>query len=243
MFVVKQKSGFDLKAKFTVILVRPENPENIGQVARAMKNTGFEELRLVKVKSLGPKAFITAVHAREILEQAHYYTDVGSATADLNVVFAATAKRRKNFPSFSLREAVEKIFHFLPSVKVGLLFGNERTGLTSDELRSSNFRFSIPQAARQPSYNLASAVLITLFNIFAHSNHKDEKIKREEPLSRKEQEECIRLILDKLEKRRFIHRTSKRHMTEMIYDLFGRFALTEKDRKLLLALFSKGIDR
>jgi tRNA/rRNA methyltransferase len=49
--------------------------------------------------------------------------------------------------------------------------------------------------------------------------------------------------LDKLEKRRFIHRTNKRHMTEMIYDLFGRFALTEKDRKLLLALFSKGIDR
>ena len=243
MYVVKRKSGFDLKAKFTVILVRPENPENIGQVARAMKNTGFEELRLVKVKSLGQKALKTAVHARDILEQAKYYADVGSATADLNEVFAATAKRRKNFPSISLREAVEKSFRFPSSVKTGLLFGNERTGLTSGELRSSNFRFSIPQAARQPSYNLASAVLITLFDIYAHCIHIDDKIKREEPLSRKEQEECIRLILDKLEKRRFIHRTNKRHMTEMIYDLFGRFALTEKDRKLLLALFSKGIDR
>lgn len=239
----KEKSEFDLKTKFKVILVRPENPENIGQVARAMKNTGFEELRLVNVKNPGPAALKTAVHSRQILEQAKTYTDVGRATEDLHLIFAATAKRRKNFSSFSLKEAVENIFRFPSSMRIGLLFGNERTGLTSDELRSSNFRFSIPQAARQPSYNLASAVLLTLFHIYTFHNHTDEEIKPEEPLSRQEQEECIRLILGRLEERKFIHRTNRRHMTEMIFDLFGRFALTAKDRKLLLAVFSKGIDR
>ena len=38
---------------FSVILARPENPENIGLVARAMANTGFNDLRLTGVKSLG----------------------------------------------------------------------------------------------------------------------------------------------------------------------------------------------
>lgn len=242
MNAAEQKSRFELKRKFVVILARPESQENIGLVARAMKNTGFEELRLVKVKNLGPKVFKTAVHAGEVLERAQFYPDVDSSTADLNLVFAATAKSRKNFPALLLKEAMEKIFRFPPQTNIGLLFGNERTGLASEELRCSNFRFTIPQAARQPSYNLASAVLITLFHIFAHRSHKDIDISQEKPLSREEQEECICLVLDKLEKRRFIHRTNKRHMTEMIYDLFGRFALTAKDRKLLLALFSKGLD-
>ena len=165
------------------------------------------------------------------------------ATADLDIIFASTSKIRKNFPSLSLKDAVKEMFQFPASTKIGLLFGSERTGLTSDELRSSNFRFMIPQATKQPSYNLASAVLLTLFHIFAYDNFREGETTREKPLSRKEQEECIRLILRKLEQNNFIHSTNKRHMTEMIYDLFGRFALTSKDRKLLLALFSKAVSQ
>lgn len=229
--------------KFAVVLVRPKNPENIGLVARNMKNTGFEKLRLVGVTGVDKKSYVTAVHARDILQRATFYSDVSKATTDLDIIFASTSKTRKNFPSLSLKDAVKEMFQFPASIKIGLLFGSERTGLTSEELRSSNFRFMIPQATRQPSYNLASAVLLTLFHIFAYDNFKEVETKREKPLSRKEQEECIRLILRKLEKSNFIHSTNKRHMTEMIYDLFGRFALTSKDRRLLLALFSKAVSQ
>jgi TrmH family RNA methyltransferase len=232
----------DLKEKFSVILSRPENPENIGLVARSMKNTGFGELRLVGVQRIDEKSRKTAVHAQDILKKALLYQDLSSAVEDLNLVFAATAKTRKNFSSLSLQEAVEEMFRFPRTAKIGLLFGNERTGLLSEELKSSNFRFTIPQAGRQPSYNLASAVLLTLFHIYTHGNFKKEDNVKEKPLSRKEQEECIRLILSKLEKRNFIHKTNRRHMTDMIYDLFGRMTLTEKDRKLVLALFSKAIE-
>ncbi len=228
----------DPKEKFIVVLVRPENPENVGLVARSMKNTGFEELRLVQITEIDPKSRKTAVHAQDILKRARLYPDLGDAVADLHVVFAATSKQRKNFPVVSLEKAVEEIFLYPPATRIGLLFGNERTGLTSEELKHSNTRFMIPQSGKQPSYNLAAAVLLTLFPIFAYErgNHVEA---REKPLPRKEQEECIRLILDKLEERKFIHETNRRHMTEMFYDLFGRMALTEKDRKLVLALFSK----
>lgn len=229
------------RERLCVILARPAKPENIGLAARAMKNTGFESLRIVGLDRLDRKSFITAVHAEEILKKSSFYPDLKEAGSDLNVILASTSKKRKNFPLFSLKAAVDRIFQFPPSARIGLLFGNEITGLTSEELERANFRFTIPQAGDQPSYNLASAVLITLFSIFTQ-NRVDTGFAFEQPLPWKEQEESIRMILRKLENKKFIHETNKRHVTEMVFSLFGRTALTEKDRNLLLALFAKGPD-
>lgn len=254
----------DPRERLAVVLVRPESLENIGLAARAMKNTGFRELRVVgrsKVEIAFPR---TAVHAKDILKEASFYADLASATADINVVFASTAKPRQNFSVLPLDEAVSKMFAFPPNARIGLLFGNERTGLTSAELAASNYRWTIPQASRQPSYNLAAAVLITLFEIFRRvimgsvpssrarrlliAGAKEEKTERFSffdgaangavPLPRREQEECIRLIIRKLEEREFIHPTNKRHTVEMLHDLLGRLAMTDRDRRLLLAMFS-----
>lgn len=254
----------DPRERFAVVLVRPESVENIGLAARAMKNTGFHNLRVVgrsKVEIACPR---TAVHAKDILKEASFYTDLASATADLNVVFASTAKPRHNFSVLPLDEAVPKMLSFLPEAGIGLLFGNERTGLTSAELAASNFRWTIPQASRQPSYNLAAAVLITLFEVFRRLKmgtvlfsrdpvprivrSTEEKTgpapffcgaaTREVPLPRTDQEQCIRLIIQKLEERGFIHPTNRRHTTQMLHDLLGRLAMTDRDRKLLLAMFS-----
>lgn len=231
--------GTILKDKFAVILCRPESPENIGLVARNMKNTGFDDLRLVGISSLGKKAFVTAVHAREILKNARLYAKVADATENLDVVFAATAKARKNFSLLPLEEALKKMFDFAGITRIGILFGNERTGLTSGELLHSSFRFKIPQSGIQPSYNLASAVLITLFSIFS-SQVSDMDAVYGQPLSRKEQEVCIQRILLNLEKKGFSHKTNKKHVEEMVFDLFGRLTMTAEDRRLLLALFSTG---
>lgn len=231
-----------LKNRLFVILARPKKSDNIGLAARAMKNTGFENLRLVGLDRLERKSFVTAVHAQEILKRASFFPDLQEACCDLNIILASTSKRRKNFPLLPLDEAVSKIFQFPDTIRIGLLFGNEITGLTSDELSLANFRFTIPQVGVQPSYNLASAVLLTLFAIFAH-NSDESDMTAEKPLSWKDQEDCIRLILEKLEEKQFIHKTNRKHVTEMLFSLFGRLAMTEKERNLLLAIFSKGPDR
>jgi len=244
----------DPRDRFVVVLARPESVENIGLAARAMKNTGFRHLRVVGRSKAGIVSSRTAVHAQDILKEASFPADLHAATADLNVVFASTAKPRQNFSVLPLDEAVSKMFTFLPEARVGLLFGNERTGLTSAELSASNCRWTIPQASRQPSFNLAAAVLITLFEIFRRLRMEGGKAGPAPfpsagaappiPLPRREQEECIRLILAKLEERGFIHPTNRRHTTEMIHDLLGRLAMTDRDRKLLLAMFSHaGLDR
>ena len=65
----------DVKKKFAVILVNPKHPENIGLVARSMKNTGFKHLRIVGLKAFGEKTMATAVYARDILINARFYLD------------------------------------------------------------------------------------------------------------------------------------------------------------------------
>jgi len=230
-----------MKPEFFVVLVRPEHPANIGLVARGMKNTGFGRLRLVGIPRLEEESYKTAVHSGDILDSAQIFDRLEEATGDLEAVFAATSKRRKSYSGLPLEEAVSKMFPFPPSTRLGLLFGNERTGLLSEELKYSNFRFAIPQATHQPSYNLAGAALITLFRIYTHRPQRFEGGAPEKPLTLVDQKNCMDMILDKLEKKGFIHETNKRHMTGMIHDLFGRLVMTERDRRLLLALFSKGI--
>jgi len=225
---------------FFVILARPESPENIGMVARAMTNCGFHDLRLAGIENLQDKAYITAVHAHEVLRRARFFPDTDAAARDIDLVFAATGKIRKNFSSIGFSEAVEKMAACRSETRVGLLFGNERTGLTSRELRSSNFRFWIPQASPQPSYNLAGAVLLTLFSLALRGERPRLKDPESRLLSREEQEDCIQRIIAGLAERAFIHETNRRHMSERIYDLLGRMAITARDRKLLLALFAKG---
>jgi len=227
-----------------VILVRPENPENIGLAARAMKNTGFSELRLAGVRRVSPGAFRTAVHAEEILVGAKLFPTLEEATADLQFVAASTAKRRKLATWVTWDEAAGRITDLPPTIRVGLLFGNERTGLTGAELGRANLVFTIPQAGRQPSYNLGAAVLLTLYTLFVRggSGPRDAVLERDAPLPRREQDETIDRVIAKLSGRGFIHRTNRDHVSAWVRDYFGRTAMTARDRGFLLAMFDKNFD-
>jgi tRNA/rRNA methyltransferase len=224
-----------------VILVQPQSPENIGLIARNMKNTGFKHLRIVKPAKVTEKSYVVAVHSKEILENARFFDNLEDAVSDLGVIFASTSKKRSNFTLIPFSKAVEIIYSYPPSTKIGLLFGNERTGLTSEEIKHSNYLFYIPQIGKKPSYNLASAVLLTLFHIFSYKFQIPGEI-IDKPISRKEQEKMIELIISKLEEKGVIHSTNKRHIGEMIHDIFGKAYLTERNKRLLLSIFSKGID-
>jgi TrmH family RNA methyltransferase len=235
-----RESRLPVRRPISVILSKPEQPDNLGLVARAMKNTGFQDLRLVGLSSVPEKAFSVAVHSQDILRRARLLPSLEEATADLNLVLAGTVRFRKDFISLSLEEAVRSLFRFPVSTRLGLLFGNERTGLSREELRRTNACFVIPQAVSQPSYNLAAAVLLTLYAIFDYGREPQPIVFRR-PLPRPDQEECIGRICLKLEEAGFIHDTNRRQLTDRIHGLFGRMALAAEDKALLLAIFTKGL--
>ena len=79
------------------ILVRPQLGENIGSVARALKNFNFSKLRIVNPRSGWPnqKAMVTSVGAKDILQSSKVYNSLDKSIGDLDLVFATTSRIRK----------------------------------------------------------------------------------------------------------------------------------------------------
>ena len=79
------------------ILVRPQLGENIGSVARAIKNFNITKLRIVNPKCEWPnkKAIATSVGAKDILKTTKIYKSLEESLDDLDLVFASSSRIRK----------------------------------------------------------------------------------------------------------------------------------------------------
>ena len=228
-------------ARLAVVLVRPDSPENIGLAARGMANTGFADLRIVGLDRLEPPAWRTAIHAESIIEGTRFFPSLGEAVSDREIVLGSTARVRHDFPLVPLAEAVARIEEYPAAARVGLVFGNERTGLTQEELGLANVRFHIPQASRQPSYNLGVAVTLTLHAI-AFRQGPPPALRRDLPLDHNAQAEAGRRFSAMLDSLGFMHDTNRDFIVEKVRDIFFRMALTVKDRDIILAMFRKSLE-
>ena len=227
--------------RFAVVLVRPDSPENIGLAARGMANTGFGDLRLVGLERLEAPAWRTAIHADGILERARFFASLDEAVADRELVLGSTARVRHDFPLVPLEEAAGRAAEYPASARIGLVFGNERTGLTQEELGLANVRFHIPQAGRPPSYNLGVAVTLTLHAI-AFRGGPPPALRRHPPLDHAAQAEAGRRFRDLLDGLGFMHDTNRDFIAAKVEDIFFRMALTTKDRDIILAMFRKALE-
>ena len=228
-------------SRFAVVLVRPDSSENIGLAARGMANTGFSDLRIVGLDKLEPPAWRTAIHAESVIEGARFFVSLEDAVSDLQLVLGSTARVRHNFPLVTLADGVRRLDEYPAGTRIGLVFGNERTGLTQEEIGLTNMRFHIPQAARQPSYNLGVAVTLTLHAI-AFENAPPPAVHKDLPLTHSEQAEAGRRFREMLDSLGFIHDTNRAFITEKVQDIFFRMALTAKDRDIILAMFRKALE-
>ena len=115
------------------ILVRPQIGENIGSVARAIKNFGIKHLRIVNPRCIWPnqKALATSVGARDILKSTKVYNSIEKSIGDLDIIFASTSRVRSiNKKIISILDLKSK---FKRKRKIGILFGPEASGLSNDE--------------------------------------------------------------------------------------------------------------
>jgi tRNA/rRNA methyltransferase len=147
-----------------IILVYPQLGENIGMVARAMANFGLSELRLVSPRDGWPseKARSAASRADHVIDAAKVYDTLPEALADLNFVYATTARDRYGYkPVRSPLVAAETLRNrFNIGEATGILFGRERTGLTNEEVALADEIVTFPVNPAFASLNLAQAVLL-----------------------------------------------------------------------------------
>ena len=147
-----------------IILVRPQLGENIGKAARAMLNFGLTEMRLVSPRDgwPNPSAGPAAAGADVVLEQARVYQSVADATADCDHVFATTVRKRGIIkPVMNPDEAANAVR--AGTGRSAILFGAERSGLSSDDVALARTIITVPVNPAFGSLNLAQAVILVAY--------------------------------------------------------------------------------
>jgi tRNA/rRNA methyltransferase len=147
-----------------IILVEPQLGENIGAAARAMANFGLVDLRLVAPRDGWPndKARAAASRADHVIDAARVFLRCEEAVADLNFVYATTARIRDlPKPVVGPREATGALRERIGAGQAaGILFGRERWGLTNEEIALADAIITFPVNPAFASLNIAQAVLL-----------------------------------------------------------------------------------
>jgi len=158
-------------SRVRVVLVEPQEPMNVGAVARAMRNFGLARLYLVNpAPRVGPpwarEAYWLAVHAEEILDRAVAVDSLMEALADVQLVIATTGRPRELYPApvVPAWEVPARVLSV--EGEAALVFGRETFGLTNEELALAHVIGTIPTAPEQPSLNLAQAVVVFAYELF-----------------------------------------------------------------------------
>ncbi len=152
-----------------VVLVEPSHPGNIGAAARAMKTMGLSQLVLVNpLRYPDPQAEWRAAAATDVLDQCRVCESLDEAIADCHWVVGASARpRRIPWPVADVRAAARKLLAEAAAGQVAVLFGREADGLSNDELQRCNAHLRIPASPDYPSLNLAMAVQVVAYELFA----------------------------------------------------------------------------
>ena len=153
-----------------VVVVDAETPGNVGTIARAMKNFGLSDLKLVDPPPLKPdgEAYGFAGHAREdVLPNAdtvsfeeivaNYYT-VGCTA-----ITGEDSRRHRRFPYTTPAELADSLGSV--ETKTAIVFGREGRGLYNEEIEQLDQICSIPASDDYPVLNLGQAATIVLYEL------------------------------------------------------------------------------
>ena len=236
--IPKTNIKFYLKMqKPTIILVRTQMPENIGAAARAMMNFGLSALRLVSPREQFPdqRAYDLAGHASEILDNTKVFANVADAVADMQVLYATTARRRDLQKSeYTPLKAAQAIAE--QGLKTAILFGPERTGLENEDLKLVDAIITIPTAGGLASLNIAQSVVVIAYQLFDLSLKADATLdsSASEPANKSELQGLFDHLERKLDEVNFWKvPTKKAKMWQNLQSIFARSKLSEQEVRSL----------
>ncbi len=239
----------------TIVLVRPQLAVNIGMCARAMANFGLSDLRLVNPREGWPRtgalrkgAYAAAAGAVHLLEGARLFDTLEEAVADLNFVWATTARERGQAkPLLPPVQAMSQTARgMVAGEKHGIMFGPERTGLDNDEVAIADGLITFPVNPAYASLNLAQAVLLTGYEWFRASQGDVlpfELAQYSPPAPREMMISFFEYFEEQLEINGFFRPATKRPiMQRNLRNIFHRMGMTEQDVRTLRGAFVRLVE-
>jgi tRNA/rRNA methyltransferase len=206
----------------SIILVAPQMGENIGAVARAMKNFDIYDLRIVDPRDGWPneKAVSMSVGAADLIANARIFGSVVDAISDLSYVYAATATPRDMNKEYvfsrDLKEDIPK------TGKVGIMFGRENCGLNNQEISYANKIITIDTNLSFSSLNIAHSVAVICYELF-QARMQSRPYVQPTLAGNDELEYFYEHLFNSLEERKFFRVPEKREkMSLKIRNIFAR---------------------
>lgn len=233
---MKGKMNLD---SISILLVRPKFHENIGSVARAMKNMGLSRLIVVNGCSpLHPNAYKLASGAEDILERAEEFFTLREAISEMGCVVGTTSRGGKErHPLLTPETLAKKLIPLSLKNSIGLAFGSEKEGLTSDELFLCHLYVRIPSMESFPSLNLAQAVMVVCYELFQASL---EIPKQPILLAQAEQLERMFEHMEKtLIQIGFLDSNHPKRIIRVLRKLFGRSQMDDREVQILQGIWSQ----
>jgi tRNA/rRNA methyltransferase len=237
----KTKASQAESAAPAFVLVNPQLGQNIGTAARAMLNCGITEMRLVAPRDGWPnvEAVAAASGADRVLDAAKLYGDTPRAIADLQYIYATTARDRDMVkPILTAREAAKEIrAKTAEGLKVGVLFGPERAGMVNDDLALANALIRVPMNPGFSSLNLAQSVLLVGYEWFQAVDEtpgREDRYGWSPPADKELLQNFFRMLEHELDECGFLRNIEKRpSMVRNIRNMFQRSDLSEQELRTL----------
>jgi TrmH family RNA methyltransferase len=227
----------DGQRRFRIVLCRPKFSGNIGFVCRAMKAMGMDDLAIVGDQAAEDAGAVnaTAVHAADIYAAARRSDSLPAAIADCVFVAGTTRRRGQHRKrAILLPEAFAEMVDGLEGT-IALVFGNEESGLTSDELESCSAAVTIPSDEAFPSLNLSHAVQIMAYVLFRH----EWNLPTYTPADTARVSRAVTSIIEHLSALDHFHHMGSEPTRRLLSDVIGRAAVTEGELRELERIFRK----
>ena len=235
------------------VLVETSRPGNIGATARAMKTMGFHDLVLVKPRYehvlMHEEAVAFASGAQDVLQQARVVDSLDEAIADCNVVAGLSARLREFSPplmqprefaasiSASMAASTAALTAEESTLQAALVFGNERFGLSNEQVERCNVLLHVPTNPDYSSLNLAQAVQIMAYECrmaTVSSTQMPSGIGFQGELAKAEQIEGLFMHLEQaLIDIDFLDPTHPKKLMSRLRRLFSRSALETEEVNIL----------
>lgn len=150
--------------QMSIVLHRPRSLDNVGAVARLVKNFGLGRLWLVDPHSYSfDRAHKLAVGAEEVVDQVFVERDLPTALGAFTYSVGTSSRELRGRRSLHPSEVAERLA--AQGGTCALVFGEEKRGLSDDELACCQEVCRIPSAAAQPSLNLAQACAVLAYAV------------------------------------------------------------------------------
>jgi len=222
-----------------IVLVGTLYTGNVGSSCRAMANMGIRHLRLAapNLQNSWDEGERLAVHATDIMNSREEFASLEEAVADCIAVVGTTAREglyRQHVKS--PRDLAPDIVSLASQGPVAVVFGREDKGLVNEEIAQCTHLLRIPVSEGYTSINLAQAVLISCYEIFAASGSYVPPHEKAPPALQAQKAQLMKNWAEMLRGIGFMKSEQTDHFMQGFQRVFSRGVYTKDDAALLLGV-------